>query len=209
MHKCAQEMNKPLCRQQLLSGAAEDWQAFLQSLVEAHHMEVECQGGNTKFSQHHEGRHAGQSGHWWLEEAATEHGAQALSRCIAHMAVALPVFGWKPSAMVAEGGAPQHCLTDAGLAALLRVGLGRFPMPGGKFAGSYTSMDLGRLCWTVAVLMGLTAKAPLGKQSCRLFLKMQGKGARRICHKNLVNCASLSKHMKYRNFKSKKGFRNA
>lgn len=174
----------------LTSSEADDSQELLQNLVEAHRVEAQQRGGDSKFSQHREGRHAGQSGSWWLEEAATEEGTRSLLACAGRMAEVLPVWGWKPPAAAAGGsrglssaaerGIAQHALTDAGLAALLKAGQGVFPMPGGRTAGTYTSMDLGRLCWTSAVLLNLTAPVPLGEESFETFMKMQGRNTRRM-----------------------------
>jgi len=190
------ELEKPRAWQLLTDGETADLRELVQGLVEAHEAEAQRRGGDPKFSQHHEGRHAGQSGCWWLAEAATEEGARLLSTCAGRLAEVLPVFGWKPPA-VAAGGRPgpssmvdegdpthappptQHRLTDSGITALLRAGQAVFPMPGGKAAGEYTSMDLGRLSWTVAVLLGLTEPVPLGKESFDAFVKMQGRNTQR------------------------------
>ena len=43
-----------------------------------------------RFSQHHDGRHAGQSGKWWLESAASADAAKQMAICVAHAQALLP-----------------------------------------------------------------------------------------------------------------------
>ena len=92
-------------------------------------------------------------------------------------------------APASTAGTSLHILTDASLTALLKAGSGMFPMVGGKKAGAYTSMDLGRLCWMVAVLEGITAPVPLGPKSFATFMKMQGSKTRRIGGKRVTYAA--------------------
>ena len=178
MHKHAQELQKPQAWQQLATVDFNVFQRLVQQLIEAHDAEAQQEGRNDKFAQHHEGRHAGMSGRWWLQEAVTQQGLRSLEVCVGRIAEALPVFGIGATSMVDV--APVHHLIDDGLAAVFRVGHGLFPMPQGKTAGDYTSMDLGRLCWTIAVLLGLTEPVPLGEKSFKVLMQMQGKNTQRI-----------------------------
>ena len=140
----------------------------------AHEAEVQRQGGSDEakmFSQHREGRHAGQSGVWWLQAAATPDGAAGLRMCAARLTAILPL-GWLQPAR-------PTALTDAAMSDLLCTCQGIFPFAREATAGDYTAMDLGRLAWMMALLLGKVVAAPLGTLSFNTVMHMQGAATKR------------------------------
>ena len=148
--------------------------SLLAAMVAAHAAEVQRRGGSDEakmFSQLREGRHAGQSGGRWLEAAATPDGTAGLRMCAARLTATLP-FGWlQPVRPMA--------LTDAAMSNLLSTCKGIFPFVHDTTAGDYTAMDLGRVAWMMALLLGKVVAAPLGALSFNTLMHMQGAATKR------------------------------
>ena len=140
-------------------------------------------GAASRFSQHKDGRHAGQSGKHWLEAAAAAASADRLAAMIARCLQFLPAL-WAPPE---EKDAEPPPLSDEALLELTFVAFKQWPMPpagaagGARFAGDYTSMDVGRLAYLAAVADGAIAPASLSKGVFEAILKRQGKHVRQFC----------------------------
>ena len=148
--------------------------SLLAAMVAAHAAEVQRRGGSDEakmFSQLREGRHAGQSGGWWLEVVATSDGTASLRMCAARLTAILPL-GWLQPAR-------PTALTDAAMSDLLCTCKGIFPFAHEATAGDYTAMDLGLLAWMMALLLGKVVAAPLGTLSFNTVMHTQGAGTKR------------------------------
>ncbi len=127
-----------------------------------------------KFSQHKDGRHAGQSGKAWVQVLRDAEPARGLAQAIEN------VVSVAPCALARCPPDQPVTLSDAQMSALHTSALGTWPFVGSKWAGDYTSMDVGRLWWTSGVVLGNLAAQRLGPQSFELLLKMQGSGTRKL-----------------------------
>ncbi len=126
-----------------------------------------------KFSQHRQGRHAGQSGKWWLDAAATEVGCANFCRSVSAVLVALPVFGWKQ---------PQQpsVMTDQEVADILRAPRGVFPFAREQVAADYTAMDVGRTLFLVGMFLRHVVPRSLGPSSFEVFSSCQSPNTRKL-----------------------------
>ncbi len=135
---------QPKALDALVSGGSSEMRELLQHLLSKAEEEADRMAHSTgqttaearKFFQLGQGRHAAQSGLWWLKAAATEMGTLDFEACAAKMAALFPAFGWR---------APMESMPPPtlGFQALLVVPLGLYPAAEGR-AGKYTAMDTAR-----------------------------------------------------------------
>lgn len=136
-----------------------------------------------RFSQHKDGRHAGQSGKHWLEAAAAAASADRLAAIIARCLQFLPPL-WTPHNDREHEPPP---LSDDALLELTHVAWKQWPMPsagaagGARTGGDYTAMDVGRLIYITAVADGAIAPATLSKPVFESLMKRQSLHVRQFC----------------------------
>ena len=127
-----------------------------------------------KFSQHHEKRHAGQSGKHWLRAASSAAAAQSLAGGLALAQTLLPQL-WLGS----EPGAAAQPMRPEDVIELTSMFKGRWPFPGeGAAGGDYSAMDVGRLLFYAAAADGVVAPQPLTETAFQAVLAQQGKTVR-------------------------------
>ena len=97
--------------------------------------------------------------------------AASLRMCAARLTAILPL-GWLQPAR-------PTALTDAAMSDLLCTCKGIFPFAHEATAGDYTAMDLGRLAWMLALLLGKVMAAPLGTLSFKTVMRMKGAATKR------------------------------
>ncbi len=150
----ADHITEPKALDALVSGGSSGMHDLLQDLLCKALQETERMAQSTgqtvaeagKFFQLGHGRHAGQSGLWWLKAVARDIGTLNFEACVAHMAAVFPAFGWL--APLASMPPPiQRCQL------LLPAALGVYPVADGR-AGKYTAMDAARCVWLMAKLLG-------------------------------------------------------
>ena len=158
-----------------LGGDVQTMLTLLKNFTGKHHEEVvrrqELLGEDAetarKFSQHHDGRHAGQSGENWLSNAATPQGCVGLVQAMKQLQYIAPVaWGYMPGRPVA--------LSDTQVFHMLDAVKGTWPLPSQKNAREYTSMDVGRLYWTLGVVLHRFQNLPLGPTAFASMLRKQG-----------------------------------
>ena len=129
-----------------------------------------------KFSQHKEGRHAGQSGKRWLQAAASAVEAQALASGLALAQTLLPQL-WLGS----EPGAEARPMPPNDVIALTSIFKARWPFPGHRenaLGHNYCAMDVGRLLYYAAAADGVVLPQPLNQKAFQKVLAKQGKTVR-------------------------------
>ena len=127
-----------------------------------------------KFSQHKEGRHAGQSGKRWLQAAASAVEAQALASGLALAQTLLPQL-WLGS----EPGAEARPMPPKDVIALTSIFKARWPFPGENALGhNYCAMDVGRLLYYAAAADGVVLPQPLSQKAFQKLLARQGRTVR-------------------------------
>ena len=174
-----EELRKPSAFKMLsdgsLGGDVQTMLTLLKNFTGKHHEEVvrrqELLGEDAetarKFSQHHDGRHAGQSGENWLSNAATPQGCVGLVQAMKQLQYIAPVaWGYMPGRPVA--------LSDTQVFHMLDAAKGTWPLPSQKNAREYTSMDVGRLYWTLGVVLHRFQNLPLGPTAFASMLRKQG-----------------------------------
>ena len=138
------------------------------------------------FSQHHEGRHAGQSGKSWLEAAESGTAARALAGGLGLAQTLLPQL-WQGS----QAGAAAQPMRPEDVLELTSIFKGRWPFVGekpsspgeGKLGGMYTSMDVGRLMYYAGVADGVVEPQPLTQAAFQKVLKQQGRTVRHFARR--------------------------
>ena len=121
-----------------------------------------------------------------MNVAATPDGAAGLRMCSARLTAILPL-GWLQPAR-------PTALTDKAMRNLLQTCKGVFPFAHDATAGDYTAMDLGRLAWMMAVLLGKVLAAPLGASSFKTVMHMRGAASKKAWQQMGINedtCHSL------------------
>ena len=129
-----------------------------------------------RFSQHNEGRHAGQSGKLGLESVSAR-SSQALAGGIALAQTLLPQL-WLGS----EGGASAEEMQPDDVCQLVVVVKGRWPLAAWageeKRGGDYSAMDVGRLLYYAAAADGVLLPSLLTETVLEMLLGKQGKAVK-------------------------------
>ena len=151
------------------------------------HVRSQAEGEEArKFSQHREGRHAGMSGAQWLAEAGSDRCIWQLGVCLAALAPLLQVNSFEVGPAWAAASVSPHgakSLSDEMLATMVSAVSGHFPLPGGRSADKYTSMDVMRVAWMIAVISGRLHGDDLGPLAFEAMLLAQAAGTRQVWKK--------------------------
>ena len=131
-----------------------------------------------RFSQHHEGRHAGQSGKFWLDEVESASSAIQMAFCLALVQTLLPQL-WLGDR------APRVAkpMQDADLMTLVTLFAQRWPFVSTRSpatAGDYTAMDFGRLFCIAAVADGVVEPQSLSRVAFVAVEALQGRSVQRF-----------------------------
>ena len=138
------------------------------------------------FSQHHEVRHAGQSGKSWLEAAESGTAARALAGGLGLAQTLLPQL-WQGS----QAGAAAQPMRPEDMLQLTSIFKGRWPFVGekpsspgeGKLGGMHTTMDVGWLMYYAGVAGGVVEPQPLTQAAFPKVLKQQGRKVRHFARR--------------------------
>ena len=139
-----------------------------------------------KFSQHREGRSCRHGGAQWLAEAGNERCVYQLGVCLAALGPLLQVNPFRAGRAWTTASASQHgaeTVSDEMLAKMVTAVSGHFPLPGERSADKYTSMDVMRAAWMMAVIDGRLKGADLGPLAFQAMLLAQSAGAQQVWQK--------------------------